>query len=241
VFVPYETLKSQAIYGKNYWIPAITEQLELLGKEADPNRRASVCNLIYNEITSRNLQLRPDLRYPNPEVLHAETIDSVAISNLSEHLKTLKNFYKNLYNQADQKEDAHKERLMAAHPSQDSNYLSQLRDKHHNEGLERFIRGTDNFFSSRIIQQDDHFYQKFDHIYQYPDHPFIKAQFLSPIKRLGNLRIDTFWANLMVIWVINLLLFVTLYARILNKMLTIGKRLKKGVTQTSKRLKNQEK
>ncbi len=228
LFVPFESLKSKAIYGKDFLIPAISEQLEMLGKETDPKRRASIRNLIYNEITSKNLQLRPDLKYPNPEVLHTESIDSATLENLSEHLKTLKTFYINLYNQADQKEDAYRQRLTAAHPSKEGNYLSQLRDKHHNEGLERFIRGTDNFFSNRIIQQDDHFYQKFDPIYQYPEHSFIKAQFLSPIKRIGNLSIDTFWADLMVIWVINLVLFVSLYARILNKILTIGKRLKKG-------------
>ncbi len=222
-FMPWESLKSKATYAKDYWIPAMSEQLGRLERDVSPETKVDIMKLIVNEIEDRNKQLRPDLQYAHADALKLDNMDAAMITGLHNYLKKLKTYYIHLYNAADRQLDARKDSLLRAHASSGSNYLTTLREKHHNEGLERFIRGTDDFFSPRIVQYHHHLYQKFDPIYQYPSGTFLRAQFLAPVKRVGKYEIDTFSANIVVIWGMNLLLFVTLYGGLLNKVLSRGR------------------
>ena len=43
-----------------------------------------------------------------------------------------------------------------------------------------------------------------------------RAHFYAPVKRIGNLEIDTFWFNVIVIWSVSLLLYITLYFKVLR-------------------------
>jgi ABC-type multidrug transport system ATPase subunit len=47
-----------------------------------------------------------------------------------------------------------------------------------------------------------------------------RSHFYAPIKKLGNLRIDTFWFNLIVIWFETVLLYLLLYYKVFAKVLT---------------------
>jgi hypothetical protein len=52
-----------------------------------------------------------------------------------------------------------------------------------------------------------------------------RAQFYAPFKMLGNWKIDTLWFNMMVIWLMNILLFVTLYFNLLKGLLDLMERI----------------
>jgi len=47
-----------------------------------------------------------------------------------------------------------------------------------------------------------------------------RAHFFAPIKKLGNMRIDTFWFDLIVIWFVTWLLYLLLYYKVFAKILT---------------------
>ncbi len=223
-FMTWESLKSKATYGKDYWIPAMNEQLGRLEKDVTPAKKQDITTLLVNEIEDRDKQLPTDLRYAQAGALRVGNMDTAVVAGLHNYLENLKTFYIQLYNAADRRLDARKDSLSKLPDSGGNNHLTTLREKHHNEGLERFIRGTDDFFSPRIVQYHHHFYQKFDPIYQYPSGTFLRAQFLAPVKRVGKIEIDTFQANMWVIWTMNLILFITLYGGILNKALSKERR-----------------
>ncbi|MFZ0281590.1 MAG: hypothetical protein WAL29_08070, partial [Bacteroidales bacterium] len=46
---------------------------------------------------------------------------------------------------------------------------------------------------------------------------FGKAHFYAPIKRLGNLEIDTYWFNILAIWIVSIVLYLVLYFNLLTK------------------------
>jgi hypothetical protein len=46
-----------------------------------------------------------------------------------------------------------------------------------------------------------------------------RAHFYAPIKRLGNLEIDTYWFNMLVVWIVSLLLYIALYYNLLRRLL----------------------
>jgi len=48
-----------------------------------------------------------------------------------------------------------------------------------------------------------------------------RSHFCAPYKLTGNLQIDTFWFNLMVIWLVSIVLFIALYFTVLRKILSV--------------------
>jgi hypothetical protein len=48
-----------------------------------------------------------------------------------------------------------------------------------------------------------------------------RAHYCAPFKVIGNIKIDTFWFNLAVIWLVTFLLYIALYFGILRKILSV--------------------
>ena len=53
-----------------------------------------------------------------------------------------------------------------------------------------------------------------------------RAHFYAPYKMIGNLMIPTLWFNLMVIWIVNTVLFITLYYNVLKLLLSLLERIR---------------
>jgi hypothetical protein len=58
-----------------------------------------------------------------------------------------------------------------------------------------------------------------------PDSHVGRAQFYAPYKMLGNLRIETLLFNMLVIWLMNLFLYVTLYFNLLKRLMNLMERI----------------
>lgn len=61
--------------------------------------------------------------------------------------------------------------------------------------------------------------QKYEPGYMKPVSVIGRAHLYAPYKMIGNIRINTFWFNMMVIWVVTGILYLMLYFRILYKMI----------------------
>ena len=125
-----------------------------------------------------------------------------------------------MYNTADRLQDKEKQKLTKT-PELRAQFI-KLKNDYSNEALERFLRNKNNFFSSKIIEYNGQFYQKVDPVFRDPEHPFIKAHFFSPEKNIFNKPFSTFYVNLLVLWVFNLLLFISLNLRLLPRVLNYG-------------------
>ena len=49
---------------------------------------------------------------------------------------------------------------------------------------------------------------------------FGRAHYYAPYKQIGNLEVDTYWFNFMVIWSVSILMYLALYFNLLRKILT---------------------
>ncbi|PWD98682.1 ATP-binding cassette domain-containing protein [Marinilabilia rubra] len=223
-FFVHEKLKSTANYRKDYWIPAMRNEVSNLKETTDSTEKNVLITLLNTEF-KKVVSLLPKKEEFKPlPVFNKGTITPKQFELTESYLKSLKTYFINLYNEADRRQEALRQEIIKSHPEKGRNYLTELKNKFHNEGLERFMRGTDDFFSKRIIKHNQQFIQKFDPIYKDPQHSYIKAHFLSPHKRIGQLEANTFWVNLMVIWVMNIILFILLYSKTLKKLLSRGKK-----------------
>ncbi len=88
-----------------------------------------------------------------------------------------------------------------------------------NESLDNFVLNKADL--TNVIEYEGNLVQKSDPIYKKPDAKkgFFGAHFYAPSKVLFGSEVDTFFANLLVIWGMTFLLIVTLYFDIFKRMI----------------------
>lgn len=215
-FYTFERIKSQATYIKDYWVPEMTNQLNKREQTTDPDEKKDIDQLIFNELVKYKKYASTET--PVEIQMDAQSFKKQDFNGLQDHLKTLKTFYIKLFNKADEAIEARKKEMMA---DKGEAYLMELKETYFNESLERFVRRSNDLFIDRLLVLEDELVQKFDPIYMIPSHPFIKAHFLAPVKNIGQKSYNTFFVNLIIIWVLNALLFILLYMGALKKFLTM--------------------
>jgi hypothetical protein len=74
---------------------------------------------------------------------------------------------------------------------------------------------NDAVFKSLITS--DRIIQKYKPVMMNPLSKYGRAQFYAPYKQIGNVKIDTFWFNLLVLWIVTFGLYIALYYKLLQK------------------------
>ena len=236
-FYTYDKLKSQAKYRKDFWLPALNRHLKKIKELSSLQNTGEIGNKgIEYSLQLINTELaKHHSMYPNrgeaPLPLTQQPT-AAALTSTSNYLSALKDYYKSLYNSADEKMDRKKYELTNTAEKRAS-FLA-LKSDCHNSDLQRFITNSNHFFSSKIIEYKGELWQKTDPIFQDPSGSVLKAHFLSPTKRIGRYTLNTFYANTLVIWLINTLLFTALYFKLIPKTLTSGTRIKQRFTNCKK-------
>ncbi len=222
-FYVYDEIKSQASFKKEYWIPTMKNKLEkakkLHNSSQDPQQLDYTLSLLQTELTKNQIPSVDIEQYFNIENFKINFNDELfGATNL--YITKLKKYYRTLYNTADKLQDEEKLRLTKT-PESKKQFI-ELRNNYTNDDLERFLRNKNNFFSNKIIEYDGQLWQKIDPIFQEPEHSFIKAHFFSPVKNVFSHPVSTFWVNTFVIWMFNIILFVSLQYRILPRLFNFG-------------------
>ncbi len=138
---------------------------------------------------------------------------NTAVARLSfERLDSLKQYFKS---QSQNAQDTTDNILDAIEEQYDNDYLDNLIANYHNKNLDNFCRNLNT--TDRIIETRKKIIQKADPVYMMPTSHYGRAHFYAPCKILGNLSIDTYWFNLMAIWLLTLVLYITLYTDLLRK------------------------
>jgi hypothetical protein len=68
--------------------------------------------------------------------------------------------------------------------------------------------------------------QKYEPANMKPVSKYGRAHFYAPYKQIGNIEIDTFWFNTLVLWFVNVFLYITLYYNLLQKTVTYFENLR---------------
>jgi len=100
----------------------------------------------------------------------------------------------------------------------------RLRGENHNERLSEFVlnrRSTRKIFETR-----DKFLQKADPVLMKPGSKHGRAHFYAPYKQIGNLKIGTLVFNMIIIWLMIIFFFGTLYYNVLKRFIVWLEKLK---------------
>ena len=96
--------------------------------------------------------------------------------------------------------------------------FQEFKNKYNNHSLEDFVTNSNSL--SFIDEDETGLIQKSDPIYLDPvGNNYLGAQFYAPSKFLFGKKLDTFTANLFVIWLMTIILTITLYFDVLRKIL----------------------
>jgi len=110
----------------------------------------------------------------------------------------------------------------------DPDAWDKLRDHYDNEGISDILRKV--FEKNKILEYNHHLVQHYDPIYQdpYVDGLLtLRTHFYSPTKPFLGKTYDTFWYNMVFIWLLTSLLYVSLYYEWLKKGVNLSERFQK--------------
>jgi ABC transport system ATP-binding/permease protein len=98
-------------------------------------------------------------------------------------------------------------------------WLVNLRNNFENKRLTTLMLAEEE--RDKLIETEDLIIPKLDPGFMKAKSPYGRAHFFAPVKMLGNREINTFMFNLFFIWSVILILYLALYFRLLEKMITL--------------------
>jgi ABC-type multidrug transport system ATPase subunit len=75
----------------------------------------------------------------------------------------------------------------------------------------------DEFNTQKSVETRGKIIQKYEPVYMKPVSGNGRAHFYAPYKKIGNTVINTLWFNIIVLWLVSLILYITLYFKLLKK------------------------
>lgn len=158
---------------------------------------------------------------PSPalENLNSHVYDSTVNANVVHYLDSLKRYFRQQANLAVARRDTMVTEFERIH-SRDQ--LVTLRNHNHNDVLADIL--LNNTSPEKVYETEKLIIQKADPVFMMPVSRWGRAHMYSPCKRIGNLMIGTLLFNVIAIWIMTILLSITLYFNLLNRIITFFER-----------------
>lgn len=180
--------------------------------------------VIGNEVVKESTINKDVTPFAHPENLAPGKFVSETTGQVADYLNALDKYYGERF----QRVSKQKENYFNFFLDRDPDAWDLLRDRYHNEGVSDIVRKI--FEKNKILEYNHQLVQHYDPIYQ---DPFIKnmttlrTHFYSPSKPFLGKTYDTFWYNMIAIWLMTIFLYITLYYEWLKKLINLSERFKK--------------
>jgi len=218
-FYDFEKMRSKGNYKRNFWCTDLKLKLDAISNDLKRGQRSDDFNdnllLVSNEINKELIALK-QIKFDFANALTPDKITPVITTAALNYVESLRKYYIDYYNFADDKRNDLIEKLK----KEDGNLFFSLRDKYHNKSLEEFVVNKNE--TTAKIEFKGEMIQKMDPIFMDPEYNFIRAHFYSPTKNVFGMNVDTFIVNVIVLWIITIILYLALYFRLLKKALDSG-------------------
>lgn len=149
--------------------------------------------------------------------LTVENYNNEIDQQLENYIVELKKYYQDLYNEAVRKKE---KMVYFFENSENYDYnLNSYKNKYHNESLADLVTNINT--SDRIIEYNGDLIQQINPIYNEPkENGFFsyRTHFFAPEKQFLGATFSTFWFNMLVIWLMSVFFYITLYFEWLKKL-----------------------
>lgn len=137
--------------------------------------------------------------------------------SLLTYLDKIKDYYETIALKARKKKDAMIMKLDSKNPQL---YIQQ-QNKYHNEAVSDIVK---NIYMKQVVEYDNKLVRQRDPIFRYPEveHALdFRSHFFAPQKHFLGMYMDTYYFDMIVVWIMTLLLYATLYYDSLKKLLDV--------------------
>jgi hypothetical protein len=100
----------------------------------------------------------------------------------------------------------------------------RLRERNYNESLNNIL--LNRMSTNKIYDSPERLIQKSDPVFMKPGSKYGRAHFFAPYKLLGNVKMGTLLFNVIAIWMMVFILFITLYYNVLKRFVGFLESLK---------------
>jgi ABC-type multidrug transport system ATPase subunit len=213
-------------YKKNFWLSKLREKRSSaqnnINKADKKEKVIESLTLLRNEIAIE-VKRNPHVPFKSIEDLYIDKVNDDVFAKTKDYLQRLNDFYLKKYKKAYNDRDALVAKLNSDKEAKE--IFIKMKDEYTNDALSDFVK--DKNAINKILEIDGHLIQKADPIYLTPKG--IRAHFYAPEKKAFGIYFDTFWYNIIIIWLISIVLAISLYFDLLRKIIEgIGKLFEKN-------------
>ncbi|MBN4062364.1 ATP-binding cassette domain-containing protein [Bacteroidales bacterium AH-315-I05] len=214
----YELKKEMSIasFKKNFWIPELKAKIgsieNNLKKPEKKEQVASDLALLKYELEKQGIKA-DFFRFEGSGKLTADAITPDVLKKAKAHMSKVNSYYVHSYNDASDKKDVVVRRMNKDEAAKKA--FNELKNNYENLALSDFVTNKQDL--KFILEVDGQLIQRTNPIYLDPEG--FRAHFYAPRKKLFGNYIDTFWANVGVLWIMSIILMVTLYFDVFKKVL----------------------
>jgi ABC-type multidrug transport system ATPase subunit len=221
-FYTYDKITSYANFRKDFWLRSLRNKvIDIRTYIKDPSYKKTIEDdilLLQNEI-SGEITANKRIKCPvNMQKFSYQTVNEDALAQLEGYFDNLNRFYIDKYNKASDTRDKLMTSLQDTKEKKD--IFIQQKKNYFNDNLKEFVRNETEM--NKIVEYKHRLYQKADPIFLDPKPGLFNAHFYAPRKNVYGLFIDTYWYNILIVFIMTLLLFVAVYYNLLRKLLDSG-------------------
>lgn len=196
--------KSNVSYLKFNLIPVLGYLIEDIKKELIGGQlKINNVKVLNNGLKIINNEIRNPLNYSiSKESISLAKLEEIDVFlhnckiTLANQLSEIKNIENNIYDN------------LYLKFNNDDKELLEFKQRNYNNSIADYVLRNNEF--KKLIIQDEQIIRKAEPIYYIAENKFGRAHFYAPEKRIGQLLIDTFFFNTIIIWIISLFLYVLL-------------------------------
>ena len=216
-----EQKESTSDFKQFYYIPKLKEKLNNLNKyikNKKPIDELFKNNLLLlkNEITKELKQIKR-VEFDEIDLLTAEHFNLKVSKKTNDYLQRLKIYYRKIFKVYHKKKE---KKINYIVDNKTDEYI-QFQKDYHNESVEDWVRKI--YQKNKILEYDNQLIQQSNPIYLDPntDNMFnFRTHFFAPKKFFMGYFFETLNFNVLFIWLISLMLYITLYFEHLKRLIS---------------------
>ncbi len=226
-FYDLEKEESEANFKQVYFIPELEKALKYVRTHLDQQDKPKIREQMISDLGMLKNEISEEIERTGMEFalinqLNINEINDAVIAETEGYLERLDRHYGDQFNAANKRLNNIKNYLL----NKNAKAFRKLKDDYYNESVADNVKKV--FEKNKIIRYKDELIQHVDPIYQDPEvdgYFNIRSHFYAPRKHFMGNFYDTYWFNLLIISLMAIILYVTLYYQLLYKLLNLPQKL----------------
>jgi ABC-type multidrug transport system ATPase subunit len=217
-FFDSEQRMSDALYVKAYQIPEIVERLDEIrvSKPDSLKPKSTLSNLLLVRNELESLMDKSGIQFKiQPEEITLENFDDNMFASIYNYLTEVKSHYHSIYLGTLSEQDKIYSKLITRFGGKEK--FLEFKRKYSNNQLANTVENKKEFLT--YIVHDNQIIKLKEPIFTLPLSKQGRSHFYAPYKRFMNQYIDTYWYNMLRIWLSTSIFFIILYFDLLFKVI----------------------